>query len=281
MMELSPQLKKNLPAEETFDFLLNMPGTVHREVKNRRTVAFALGGHRYFIKTHRACGWGEILKQLLQVRSPIVSARTEWEAIAFLNEANICSMRVVGKGCRGRDPSRRESFLITEELEGMISLENLVEKWREIPEKRRAHLKRHLLEQVAEVARTMHAKGMNHRDFYLCHILVSRSRLQSWRPGKEAIELYLIDLHRAQMRRSVPSRWLVKDLGGLLFSALEWDLSDRDLLRFVSLYRRVPWRDTLFSEKKFWIRVLARAQRLYRSFHGREAPLPGIFRKFR
>ncbi|MST95429.1 MAG: hypothetical protein EXS33_09230 [Pedosphaera sp.] len=42
------------------------------------------------------------------------------------------------------------------------------------------------------------------------------------------MELFVIDLHRAQLRDRVPARWLVKDLGGLLFSALDCGLTRRD-----------------------------------------------------
>jgi heptose I phosphotransferase len=83
----------------------------------------------------------------------------------------------------------------------------------------------------------------------------------------------LIDLHRVQMRDRVPERWLVKDLGGLLFSALDAGLTRRDLLRFIQVYRQEPWRKVLKREAPFWRKVWTNAIRLYRSFHRREPVL--------
>ena len=88
----------------------------------------------------------------------------------------------------------------------------------------------------------------------------------------DALDLVLIDLHRVQMRRRVPTRWLLKDLAGLLFSALDCGLTTRDLLRFLKEYRQRPWREVLAAEGGFWRRVSRRARRLYAGFHGRPAP---------
>ena len=43
--------------------------------------------------------------------------------------------------------------------------------------------------------------------------------------------LYLIDLHRSQVRNKVPRRWRNKDVGGLYYSTAPLDLTHRDLLR--------------------------------------------------
>jgi heptose I phosphotransferase len=113
---------------------------------------------------------------------------------------------------------------------------------------------------------------LNHRDFYLCHFLTRDRDWSKWTPV-DAVELTLIDLHRVQRRDAVPARWLVKDLGGLLFSALDAGITGRDLLRFVAAYRREPWRVVLEREGGFWKKVQANALQLYRSVHRREPPL--------
>jgi heptose I phosphotransferase len=87
------------------------------------------------------------------------------------------------------------------------------------------------------------------------------------------VELTLIDLHRVQRRAAVPERWLVKDLGGLLFSALDAGITQRDLLRFVATYRGQAWREVLKCEDGFWKKVQANALKLYRSVHRREPPV--------
>ena len=94
---------------------------------------------------------------------------------------------------------------------------------------------------------------------------------QAWLDDE--LQLVLIDLHRVQIRDRVPERWLVKDLGGLLFSALDAGLTRRDLLRFIEGYRAQPWREVLAREDAFWSKVWNNATRLYRPFHHREPPL--------
>jgi len=281
VIELSAHLERHLPADAAFDWLLNCPGKVHREVKHRRTVEFEIGGRRFFVKAHRGCGWGEVLKDWLRGRAPIVSARSEWEAIEQAHALGIQTLTVAGKGERGTPPARVESFVITEAIEGMITLEDLTRTWGGLHGRRRALLKRALLAKVADIARRLHQAGLNHRDFYLCHVLVRDRDWLRWQPSsptEDPLDLMLIDLHRAQRRDRVPPRWLLKDLAALLFSALDCGLTKRDLFRFLQEYRRRPWREVLAAEGAFWRRVLRRAERLYAGFHGRPPPrlaLPG------
>jgi heptose I phosphotransferase len=272
VIELSPELMRALPNGNAFDHLLNITGKVHREVRNRRTVEFEANARRYFVKAQRGCGWGEIFKNLLSARLPIVSARTEWLAIEAVRAAGISTMTVAGRGLRGGNPARLESFVVTDALEGMISLEELVMRWGTLSSRTRVLLKRGLLYSIASIARRLHEAGLNHRDFYLCHFLVRDRDWSQWKSDDD-LELFIIDLHRVQRRARVPERWLVKDLGGLLFSALDAGLTRRDLLRFIEAYRGKWWRDTLSSERSFWQQVWNNAVNLYRPFHRREPPL--------
>ena len=272
MIELSPELLRAMPPDGAFDHLLNVNGKVHREVRNRRTVEFTAGTKRYFIKAQRGCGWGEIFKNVFSARLPIVSARTEWLAIGAVRAAGISSVSVAGRGLRGVSPASLESFVITDALEGMVSLEELTGKWNTLSPRVRVPLKRALIERIAIVARRLHKAGLNHRDFYLCHFLVRDRDWSAWQANDE-LELFLIDLHRVQRRNVVPDRWLVKDLGGLLFSSLDAGMTKRDLLRFLKIYRGDSWRQSLTDERELCQRVCKNAVDLYRPFHRREPPL--------
>ncbi len=272
MLELDEHLRAQLPRENTFDWLMNVDGKVHRAVKNRRTVEFELGGRRYFIKAHRGAGWREVLKNLVYGRAPIVSAEPEWRAIAALNGHFVATPVIAGKGLRGHGPAGLESFVVMRALEDMVSLEDFTRDWGGMHGSERFLLKQALIQRIAGIARRMHSAGMNHRDFYLCHFLVRDRDWTRWNSG-DPLELVLIDLHRVQIRRHVPTRWLVKDLGGLLFSAFDAGLTRRDLLRFIEAYREEPWRKVLEREGPFWGKVWSNAVRLYRPFHRREPPL--------
>jgi heptose I phosphotransferase len=269
VLELNTHLQQHLPKEGTFDWVLNCPGKVHRHIKHRRTLETEIGGRWYFIKVHRACGWREVWKDWLQCRAPVVSARTEWEALDRIERLGISTTRTAGKGERGRAPAHLESFLITEALDNMIHLEDLTRDWGGLTGSRQKQLKNALLRPIAQIARTLHEAGMNHRDFYLGHFLVKNRRWTEWKPG-DALELFLIDLHRVQMRDRLPMRWRVKDIGGLLFSALDCGLSRRDVLRFIRIYRGRPLRESLAADATLWRRVRRYARQLYLQHHGRE-----------
>ena len=120
---------------------------------------------------------------------------------------------------------------------------------------------------LAESARKLHDNGMNHRDFYLCHFRLDLSTRGEPRPT-----LYMMDLHRAQMRKKVPARYRVKDVAGLYFSSMDAALSRRDYYRFMRLYRGKPLRAALTEERAFWKKVAVTARKLYCKEHGHNAP---------
>ena len=270
-IELDPELARFFQGESAFDQLMDCEGKNYRHIKTRRTVKFERGGRHYFIKIHRACGWREVWKNWLGFKRPVTSARMEWEAIDRLQMLNVPTLKVVGRGIRGKAPAKLESFVITEALHGMVSLEQLTQNWGHLPLERRIRLKWELLRQLAVIARNIHQNGLNHRDFYLCHFLVQDLDWTCWRPT-DPLTLHLIDLHRMQIRQTVPQRWLLKDLAGLLFSAMDCGLTRNDLLRFAVIYWDRPASDLLRENQGAIQKVLRRARRLYTSFHGKAAP---------
>lgn len=110
----------------------------------------------------------------------------------------------------------------------------------------------------------IHENGANHRDFYLCHFLLDAHFGENLQVSPES-KLYLIDLHRIQMRRKTPTRWSVKDIAGLYYSSKDIGLSKRDLLRFMRLYRGKPLREILANDMNFWRKVESRGNKLYES----------------
>jgi heptose I phosphotransferase len=272
VLELNPHLREQAPSESTFEWCLNLTGKVYRKVKHRRTLEVQFGERRYFIKIHRGCGWKEIFKDLFSGRAPIISARSEWQAIDRLHELNVPTMAIAGRGERGSNPAARESFIITEALENMVSLEDLAQHWGGLEGGRRWQLRQVLLEKIALIARTMHGHGMNHRDFYICHFLTRQRDWEAWQRGEE-VTLHVIDLHRVQMRDRVPRRWLIKDLGALFYSAMDSGMTRKDLLRFVRLYEGLPWRKLSRSRQRLWMQTVRYANKLYRGWHRREPPV--------
>lgn len=253
--------------QDPFACVEALQGEVFRAREGRRTLRFVLGERSYFLKHHRGVGWGEVLKNLGQLRLPIVSALAEVQAIEAVTKAGLHTMTIAAYGEQGINPASIHSFLITDDLSNTLSLEDAGLIWEKEPPD--PVFKRTLLANVVSVARNMHGAGINHRDFYLCHFLMDRAR---WEALDGDAPLYLIDLHRAQIRRAVPLRWLVKDVSGLFYSAMDIGLTRRDLLRAMAIYSGKHWRQTLSEDRHLWLAVRERAEKLYRKDKSREAP---------
>lgn len=257
-MYIHPDIKAHFSASEPcFDELMQLRGETYRELENRRTQRVILNAQPYFIKQHFGVGWKEIFKNLCQLRLPVVSAKNEWQAIHRLQKLSIPTLDIVGYGSRGCNPARRESFLMTRELPPFVTLEELSKEWQS---KRPAwRFKQALIQEVARIARVLHEEGINHRDFYLCHFLMDTLKYSLEQP-----HLYLIDLHRAQIRSVTPTRWAIKDLAGLYFSSKDSGLTQRDLWRFIRAYRGSSLRNVFNKEAAFWLKVKTRGDKLYR-----------------
>ena len=247
--------------QSIFDQMMALSGERFRHQEGRMTQRVMLGGKNYFIKQHAGIGWKEIIKNLLQLRLPVMSAKNEWLAIQKLQSLNVAVPDVIAFGKRGKNPAKLQSFVLMQELAPVVSLETLCSRWAVTPPP--FAFKRMLIEEVARITRTLHENGINHRDLYICHFLLDTYHGPLDVHPKN-IKLYLIDLHRAQIRRSTPKRWVIKDLTGLYFSSKDIGLTQRDLYRFMKMYRNKPLREIIGSEKTFWQKVVERGEQLYR-----------------
>jgi len=270
---LGTELAGTLSDENLFEDASKLKGEVYRELEGRRTLRFLVGQDAYFLKLHFGVGWKEIFKNLSQLRLPVLGAKNEWLAVNRLRELGIDTMTPVAYTNQGGNPAKLHSCIITKALEHTQSLEEL-----SVKNQISVGLRRKLIDKLANVAKKMHDSGINHRDFYLCHFLIDMDcvtvieKIMVQNRDKK-LTVYLIDLHRAQIRDQTPARWRVKDLGGLLFSAADSGLTRNDTLRFVKLYTGRPLRETFKGEDKFWSAVVRRAHKLYLKEHGRASHL--------
>jgi heptose I phosphotransferase len=257
VLYLNNELKSYFTATQSiFSQFMAMRGQVFREQKGRLTQRVLLGGNYYFIKQHTGVGWREILKNLGQLRWPVLGAKNEWRALQKLQEIGVHAPSVFAYGEQGFNPATRQSFVLMGEVRPSISLEELTNQWKITPPT--AKLKYALIKEVARISRLMHTNGINHRDFYLCHFLLHTAEITT------TPILYLIDLHRAAIRQTVPERWLVKDLAGLYFSSMDIGLTKRDKLRFIKHYRQKSLHAIFQEENLFWKKVKRRGEQLYR-----------------
>ena len=264
-------LRADLAKLGDFPEIMQLEGEGFREAPGRKTVRFSRHNQRYFLKTHTGVGWQEIIKNLVYFRLPVLGAMNEWHGAHHLQRLGIDTLSIAGFGSASGNPARMQSFIITDEITHAQSLEEFCGAWQQQPPRHATDIrfKRWLIRRLAETARRLHNSGANHRDFYLCHFLLQPGYEKGQLAGS-ASQLFVIDLHRMQLRRHTPKRWKIKDVAGLHYSSMDLGLTRRDHLRFMKIYTQHSLREILTHEGQFWRRVDRRAQRLYRAEHLRQ-----------
>ena len=255
MVYLSGELKNFFSDSDPYKVLKELSGNVYREVKNRKTLQFEYNGKSYFAKIHTGVGWIEIFKNLIQLKSPVIGAKNEWSALKLLRSTSIKTMTAVAYGEKGWNPAKRQSFIITEDLQQTISLEDYCLNW--LDSKPQFSERKALICKVAEIASALHSCGICHRDLYLCHFLLHKEETKF-------PQISVIDLHRALIRKQLPKRWVIKDIAGLYYSAMSIGLTSRDIQRFIWQYSKLNKTFTVRENGEFWMRVKEKAIRMHR-----------------
>ncbi len=256
---LDPELGFPVQPEALLETAFAIQGEVFRNIKNRKTMRFAGKNKNYFVKLHGGVGWKEIIKCLSQGKRPVLGAENEYRAIRLLEQLRIPTMtcRAFAKES-GWNPAVQRSFIITDELTDKIPLEDFCRDWKQNPPD--SYLKHRIIRTLAETCAKMHFAGLNHRDCYICHFLLDTGLLK-----QDVISLTVLDLHRAEIRKTIPRRMRVKDLAGIFFSSMDLGLKKQDALRFIAAYSRFGKLDA-----KLWDDVLKTAIRLYRKEWGKD-----------
>jgi heptose I phosphotransferase len=247
---LPTKLLKHLPQSGLFEYMMQLQGKAFRDVPGRKTMQISIAGKSYFIKQHFGVGWGEIFKNLLTFKKPVLGAITEVNAIQKLNSLGIATTPLVAYGQQGCSPATMGSFVLTEDLGDIINLEELSADWHE----KSAEFKQKLMQALGALAAKLHGAGCCHRDFYLCHFVLKQVDLK-----QNHLNLYLIDLHRMLQGQPSNGSAVMKDIAGLYFSAKQCGFNAEDLATFRQNY--IPQSDA------FWAQVEARAETLLAKFN--------------
>jgi heptose I phosphotransferase len=264
MIHIEPAFLKTLPTPHyLFKQMMSFQGKIYRQLEGRETLAFQQGGENYFIKKHAGIGWREIVKNLANGKLPVCGAKNEWEALLRLKQLHVRVPGVLAYGKKGLNPAKQQSFIVMEAIEPSVSLEDYCRDWgSKAPD---PLMKDKLIKEVARMMRLMHQGGINHRDCYICHFLLKPASLE-----KENVGLFLIDLHRAQIRKKVPYRWRVKDLSGLYFSSMNIGLRKEDITLFLEQYFELPWNAIQKKHHKLLADVKDKAIALYQKEYGEQ-----------
>jgi len=268
------EVRQDFPETTVAGFMAIDSETVKHVVADRRTSHFYRNGRHYYMKAHHGIGWGEILKNLVTFKLPVLGARSEWQAIRALERLGVATMRIAAYGETGFNPAAIQSFLVTDALEQTEDLEQWLPGL-DLARPADVRLKRAIIARMAKVARILHGNGLNHRDFYLCHFRID---LSEGKPVEDNLRLYLMDLHRMQQRHKTPERWAVKDVAGLIYSAFNVRgrplFSRTDIARFIRAYESSDFGSACRSHRKFWQQVTARIRGFARRKQYSRAELP-------
>lgn len=216
---------------------------VKQKIKERSTVRFHLSNGEnktlIYLKRYRHHLIPAFLKNCATF-SKTYSAIHEWRNILAFQDRNLPTMTPVAVGMRSRIPFLKESFLLTLGIPHTVTLEKIVEdSFRPPLDKIRWKQKRMLINKVAILAKKMHKEGFKHQDFYLCHILIN------WNNPDNPL-LFIADLHRVKKQKKNKTRWRIKDLAALNYSAPANTISQTDRLRFLKQYSPLLSRDRSF-----------------------------------
>lgn len=245
---------------DPFEAAFSLTGETYRDMGDRCTTRFEYDNRAYFVKTHAGVGVGEILKNLLYLRIPVLGAENEYQAIAKLSELGVETMTAVAFGRTGWNPANEKSFLITEALEPTKPLDEYCSP--EVLSAMGVSERRALVRRLARISRVLHDGGVNHRDFYLCHFLLDTSEQHSDTPVSER-PIYLIDLHRMQIRHRTPRRWRHKDLAALYYSAKRAGFNQQDVFCFIQAYKQQSLRKAFDGAQSFWASIVKEADKLH------------------
>src|SRR5205085_6064222 len=144
---------------------------------------------------------------------------------------------LLGRWCR------LQSFLVVEELSGMLALHQAIPlASQQLDPATFRRWKAGLATEVARLCRRLHDQQTFHKDLYLCHFFIPRrdtAHVPDW-----AGRVHLIDLQRLRRHRFTWLWWLVKDLAQLLYSSEQDGVDVHDRLAFWRAYlggRRDTW----------------------------------------
>jgi hypothetical protein len=147
---------------------------------------------------------------------------------------------------------------MTRELEGMVKLSVISEKFEKLSNAQTQLIRHELILAVAKVAKRLHEASCVHSDFYLCHFMVKDRDWSQFKAG-DALDLHLIDLHRMRQYRKIPRSKQVKEIGALFYSATHLGLTEAEKQLFIENYSSAD------TNSLFWDKVCQRITHLVAS----------------
>ncbi|MBC8481413.1 MAG: hypothetical protein H8D47_01950 [Planctomycetes bacterium] len=183
------------------------------------------------------------LKKPIGLLQRIATSTYDHKPSTPLSQAGIRTPKVIAHGEQWGKIFEKRSFVITEQIPNADALERKLPECftaAQTPENREK--RKRFIENLADFLRTFHNTGYRHRDLYFAHIFLDSDE-----------NFHLIDLARAFKPKIFASRYRIKDIAQLYYSAPAKFFSRTDRFRFYLRYRQIQ---KLSRKDKLFIRRL-------------------------
>ena len=206
-------------------------GVIVRHAGNRVTYRVDAGDEVWYVKIHKDIDWKSKLSffGLVYASNVVSPGHREWDAANMLRADgfDVASPVAFGESIRfGGCP--RQSFVIVREVKGQ-QLDDFLEKgYPGSNFEEQQKMRRRIINDLAGMIKRFHSTGYYHKDLYCCHLIVTPDSDRWGRP-------FIIDLGRVVRVHQPGSRWVIKDLAALNFSAPK-TVTPLDKWRFLRRY---------------------------------------------
>jgi len=225
------------------DFLDPKDAEVISEVRDRKVYCLSGNGSgpAFYLKVFKNPGGNRPLGQIAHGLVPQSLAEVEQRHLSWLAEQGFRAPKVAAWGASMKGWSEETSFLLTEPLVGMESLEDWLSKAVVRLKPRSFQKEKRLrLEAAGGLLAALHRKGFHHPYPYLRHFYVPAFEGSGSEGSIELSEIAIIDVHSARIGRDVSLWQAQRALSELFLSSLRAPLSQADRLRFLLAYAGGP-----------------------------------------
>lgn len=188
-----------------------------------------------YVKRHHRLPWWRGALSLLWPWRDWSPALHECRGLEWAAAQGFAVPRVVAAGEGLKPWGRLQSFLIVEELVGMLPLHLAIPQAKErLDAALFTRWKSGLVKEIARLTRALHGRRQFHKDLYLCHFYIARA--DTWSLPRWQGRVHWIDWQRLGRHFFTAPYRRIKDLAQLLYSSAVEGVSARDRLRFWRFY---------------------------------------------
>lgn len=198
------------------DFMHYQKGEIVNKNTKRDVLQFSLetdsGEKTFFMKRFYKPHFKDMLFTWRVFGKPCSQALCEWNNADILLENEIDTYKPVCFGEHKICVIERESFLVTEKLDGVCLTDFISKHW----DKMNDAQKENILTAAAQTSANIHNSGINFPDLYIWHFFITPTKTTE----SEDYKLAVIDLHRME-HNTKSEKKLLQNIGRLIHSMID------------------------------------------------------------